>query len=229
MKRITLMLAACGVLAAGVMTVAADAHTRPHHHTKVSHAIVVGVITAAPTSAEPDQFTATARVAGHGKSKAALTSVTITANGSTKFDINGSRSATVSGIAVGQHFIAKFAGSKTDTLAELVATPALAVRAHTPKEFYGFVGKVTATDATSTPETVTVDVKRSTPKGFFTGTVTFEVKSLKKIVDGDVISGGIVAAPGTSAATIEAEPIAVFRGRGHDRRLHRHHHARHTA
>ena len=216
MKRITLMLAACGVLAAGVLTVAAGAHTRPHHHTKISHAIVVGVVTAAPTSAAPDQFTANARVAEPGKSKAALTSVTITTNGSTKFEINGSRTATVSGLATGDHFRAKFAGSNSETLTELTATPALTVRAHTPKKFYGFVGKVTATDATSTPETVTVDITRSKPKGFFTGTVTFEVKSLKKIVDGDVISGGIVAASGTSAATVEAKPIAVFRGRGHD-------------
>jgi hypothetical protein len=229
MKRITLMLAACGVLAAGVITVAADAHTRPHHHIKTSHAIVVGVVTAGPTVASPDQFTANARVVEPGHKKAALTSVTITTNGSTKFDINGSRTATLSAIATGDHFSAKFAGSNTDTLTALTANPALAVRAHTPKEFYGFVGKVTATDATSTPETVTVDITRSKPKGFFTGTVTFEVKSLKKIVDGDVISGGIVAAPGTSAATIEAESIAVFKGRKHDHRLHRHHHARHTA
>jgi hypothetical protein len=222
MKRITMMLAACGVLAAGVMTVAADAHTRPHHPAKISHAIVVGVVTAAPTLASPDQFTANARVAKRGKAKAALTSVTITTNGSTKFDINGNRSATVSGIAVGEHFIAKFAGSKTDTLTELVATPALAVRAHTPGTktvLYAFLGKVTATDSSSNPETITVDVTRSTPKGLFTGTDTFDVKSVGKIVVGDVVDGGTRAASGLSAATIEGQPLNVVINHG----LRKHH------
>jgi hypothetical protein len=216
MKRITLTLLACSALAASVLTVAqAEAHGRPyHHHHRAAVAYVVGKVTAGPTVADPDQFTATAKVVERGTRQTATT-VTITTNSSTKLDVNGDHSAPLSAIAPGDRFTAKFAGSSSDTLDTLTASPALAVVDRTPKEFYGFLGTVTAIDSSSTPATVTVDVTRSAPKGFFTGTDTFEVKSLKKIVVGDVVSGGIVTAPGTSAATIESEPIPVFINHGH--------------
>jgi hypothetical protein len=204
---------AASALGVGALVAQADAHGRPdHHHHRGAYAYVIGKVTTGPTVANPDQFTATAKVRG---TKQTATTVTITTNSGTKFDVNGDRKAALSAIAPGDKFTAKFAGSKSDTLATLTASPALAVVDRTPKEFYGFLGKVTAIDSTSTPATVTVDVTRSAPKGLFTGTDTFEVKSLKKIVVGDVVSGGIVAAPGTSAATIESEPIPVLINHGH--------------
>jgi hypothetical protein len=248
---------------------------------------VSGVITAAPTTGDPDQFTATASVvepphggsawtpppvggpirpvggpvsaggawgggysyggqvggsygfAGapavrpHSSRSHCATSTTagtagtvITVDSGTKLDINGNTTtATVGELAVGQKFTATFDGTPTETLAAIVANPALSIVATTPKALYAFVGTVTATNTTSTPETVSVAVTQSLPTGLFTGTDTFDVGpgtfvfggsssslfgSLSNVTVGDVVAGGLVSTGGQAASAVEADPLQVL-------------------
>jgi hypothetical protein len=222
---------------------------------------VSGVITAAPTSSDPDQFVATASVvqpihggapwrpisgpvfggqhpgtqgsiqrahhsgASSSPSASGTPDTTITVGSSTSFDINCNKSATVTDLAAGQTFTAVFDGTPDETLAEIVANPAVSVSAKTPKSLYAFEGTVTATDATSSPETVSVAVTESTPTGLFTGTDTFDVGpstfvfggpsgslfgSLSDVSVGDVVAGGLVGPGGQTASAIEAQPLQVL-------------------
>jgi hypothetical protein len=250
---------------------------------------VSGVITTAPTTGDPDQFTATAAVVEppHGgspwspppvggpiggpispgpiaqpgawgggysyggqvggsygfadstgvrphssRSHCATSTATgtpgtvITVDSGTKLDINGNKTtATVGELAVGQKFTATFDGTPTETLTAIVANPALSVTATTPKALYAFVGTVTATNTTSTPETVSVAVTESLPTGLFTGTDTFDVGpgtfifggsssslfgSLSNVAVGDVVAGGLVSTGGQAASAIEADPLQVL-------------------
>jgi hypothetical protein len=222
-----------------------------HHGIFGQNAIVSGVITA--ISGGGDQFTATASVAppGFGGSawrggrfggspwrgghhtrshcdRGATTGTpdtTITTNDATTFDVNGTSGLTIASLAVGDTFTATFAGTPGESLADIVANPALSVTAQTPNTLYAFVGTVTATDTTSSPETVSVSITGSTPTGLFTGTDTFDVGpgtfvlggaggsllgSLSNVAVGDVVAGGLVATGGQTAAAIEADPLRVL-------------------
>jgi hypothetical protein len=258
---------------------------------------VSGVITAAPTSADPDQLTATAYVVtpvhvggpwrpiggpvrpiagpvlggqvGGGQNGGAVQSgsggqsgnwggsynygnkvgggygftgysrqahdagsanqgtpnTTITVDVATTFTVNCNPHSTVSDLAAGQTFTATFDGTPSETLAQIVANPALSIVARTPHALYAFVGTVTGTDTTTTPETVSVNVSESTPTGLFTGTDTFDVGpntfvfggpngslfgSLGDLSVGDVVAGGLISQGGQTASAVESDPLQVL-------------------
>lgn len=251
---------------------------------------VSGIITAAPTTGDPDQFTATAyivtpiegggpwhppvmgggpvfggqyggqgddqgggdgsgnswgqgysyggqiggsygfrgftRQARHSQSSPTGTPGTvITVDSSTTFDVNANTSATVGDLADGQVFTAVFDGTPDETLAQIVSNPALSITARTPHSLYAFVGTVTATSTTSTPETISVNVAQSTPSGLFTGVDTFDIGpdtfvfggpngslfgSLSDVSVGDVVAGGVISSAGQSASAIESDPLQVL-------------------
>lgn len=265
---------------------------------------VRGVITAAPTSGDPDQFTATAAVVaplrvgglykpivarpvagppasgipvsgthagtggampaaggtapaqnwGHAYSyrnqvggsygfaqstapgdgalvSAKTPNTTITVDSNTKLLVDGV-SEPVSDLAVGQTFTAVFNGTPDEALSQIVSGPALSVTAHTlgarvttPHSLYAFVGTVTATNTTSSPETVSVAVTESRPTGLLSGTETFAIApttfvfggkagsmfgSLSSVKVGDVVAGGLIASTGQTAAAVQAAPLKVL-------------------
>jgi hypothetical protein len=158
------------------------------------------------------------------------TQVTITTNSSTTLHIAGaSGTPSVGGLAPGDHFVALFPGAPTDTIQTLVANPASAVFAQVPRQFYAFVGTVTATSTTA--NTVTVDVMRSLPSSLIaSGTsATFTVSpmtfiiggaslsghgfgglfggSLSAVASGDMVTGGLIAPAGLTATQVEAMPL----------------------
>jgi hypothetical protein len=150
---------------------------------------------------------------------------TITTDSATTFDVNGNNSLTFSSLAVGDTFTATFDGTPSESLADIVANPALSVTAYVPNALYAFVGTVTGTDTTSSPETVSVNVTGSTPAGLFTGTDTFDIGpgtfvlggaggsllgSLGNVTTGDVVAGGLVTTGGQAASAIEADPLQAL-------------------
>jgi hypothetical protein len=152
------------------------------------------------------------------------TQVTITTDSSTKVKING-KTATVPELVAGAKFIALFKGSNSDSIQTLVANPAVAVYARTPRQLYAFVGSVTAVDTKA--GTVTVDVTRSLPGSLvpsgspaapFTvgpntlilgGTKLFG-GSLSDVSVGDIVAGGLIGQAGQTLTQVEALPLAVL-------------------
>jgi len=145
---------------------------------------------------------------------------------------------TVSELVKGAKFIALFPGSSSDTLQTLVTStnPATAVDAQVPEQFYAFVGTVSATSTSTTPETVTVDVTRSLPSSLITGgtSSTFTVGphtfivggsslssggglgglfgglfggSLSNVSTGDLVAGGLIGDAGLTLDQVEASPL----------------------
>lgn len=158
----------------------------------------------------------------------ATTPVTITTDSNTNITVNGS-SGSVSDMKVGDHFVALFTGSPTDSIQTLVASPALAVFDRTPpprKQVYAFVGTVTATDTTN--GTVTLTVTRSYPSGLAAAnsSVTLTVSAdtlilggtsssgfgntLADVSTGDVVAGGLLAPQGETLAQVEALPLQML-------------------
>jgi hypothetical protein len=234
--------------------------------------LVEGTITAAPTTSDPDEFTATAKIVqprSHGRSgfgrfahrsfgagysygrsfdgfglghvfggkygfsasrhtqAKATTGVEIQVDATTKFDVGGNKSATVGNLAVGQKFVAVFAGAPANTSLSSL-TPALDVYAKTVYRTYSFSGTVKSTSTTTTPETVTVAVTRSAPKGLFTGDDTFTVgagtrlsvrgHALTDVAVGDRVEASLRAPVGDTAAQLEALPLGTLTDLRHFRR-----------
>ncbi len=65
----------------------------------------------------------------------------------TTFDVNGNKSATIANLAAGDKFTATFDGTPGETLAQIVANPALSVVAQAQRTLYAFGGNVTAVNA----------------------------------------------------------------------------------
>jgi hypothetical protein len=165
-----------------------------------------------------------------GGSTTGTPNTTVTTDSATTFDVNGTSGLTIGSVAVGDTFTATFDGTPSESLADIVANPALSVTAHTAtthaqNTLYAFVGTVSGTDTTTSPETVSVNVTESTPTGLFTGTDTFDVGpstfvlggaggsllgSLSNIATGDVIAGGLVSTGSQAASAIEADPLQVL-------------------
>lgn len=148
-------------------------------------------------------------------------------NGSTRVRIDG-ESSSLGELAVGDYFTAVYSGTPDQSLATVTTSPALSVSAFAPasaseKALYAFVGTVASVDAASA--TISVNVTRSIPNGLFSGTDTYDVGSqtivlgnsgnslfgtLSRASTGDVVAGGVLAAAGESAATVESSPLGVL-------------------
>jgi hypothetical protein len=145
--------------------------------------------------------------------------------------------STVGDLVAGTKFFALFPGSSSDTLQTLVTStnPATAIYAQVPKQFYAFVGTVSSTSTTTTPETITVDVTRSLPSSLITsgtsstfavGPHTFIIGgsslssggfgglfgglfggSLTNISTGDLVAGGLIGTAGLTLDQVEASPL----------------------
>jgi hypothetical protein len=158
------------------------------------------------------------------------TQVTITTNSSTMIHVRGmTGTGTVSDLAPGDRFLALFPGSSTDTIQTLVAGPATSIFAQVPKQFYAFVGTVTATDTTA--GTLSVNVMRSLPSTLIASgsAATFTVDPRTFIIDGssltgggfgglfggslsgvskgDMVAGGLIGAAGLTATQVGATPL----------------------
>jgi hypothetical protein len=177
------------------------------------------------------------------------TQVTITTNSSTIIRVGGfgggmmggmggmgasTTGQTAADLVPGAKFVALFSGSPTATIQTLVASPATAVYAQVPKQFYAFVGTVSATSTTA--GTIAVDVTRSLPSGLVAGgtSATFAVGShtliiggssltgggsgaglfgglfggsLSDVSTGDMVAGGLIGNAGLTAAQVQATPL----------------------
>jgi hypothetical protein len=169
--------------------------------------------------------------AGDSTSSPTLTQVTIATDANTELKLDGQH-ASLSDLAAGQHFYALFNGAPTDTLQTLVSNPALEVSAHAVRarhhhQLYAFVGSVTGVDTTA--GTVTVDVQRSLPSSlvpagsppqtFTVGAGTLILGgsntslfggTLGGVSVGDIVAGGLLAAPGQTLTQVESTPLAVL-------------------
>ncbi len=165
-----------------------------------------------------------------GAGPPSLSPVTITTDGSTTFRIDGQDSSLTS-LPVGSRFVALFNGSPTDSLQTLVASPAVAVFAHTPPtqhQLYAFVGTVSGVDPTA--GTVTVQVANALPTGLVpagSAPMTFTVSagtmilggsatnglfggSLTDVSLGDVVAGGLIGPAGEALTQVQASPLQVL-------------------
>jgi hypothetical protein len=161
---------------------------------------------------------------------ASTTPVTITTDGSTTFRVDG-QDGTIADLSPGQHFVALFNGSPSDSLQTLVSTPPLAVSAHTPDEqhqLYAFVGTVSAVDTSA--GTVAVEVTNSLPSGLVSSAsnpATFTVSpstmvlggsatnglfggSVSDVAVGDVVAGGVIGPAGETLSQVESSPLQVL-------------------
>lgn len=161
---------------------------------------------------------------------ASTTPVTITTDGSTTFRVDG-QDGTIANLSPGQHFIALFNGSPSDSLQTLVSSPALAVSAHMPegqRQLYAFVGTVSGVDTSA--GTVTVQVTNSLPSGLVpsaSNPATFTVSpstmvlggsatnglyggSVGDVAVGDVVAGGLVGPAGETLSQVESSPLQVL-------------------
>jgi hypothetical protein len=161
---------------------------------------------------------------------ASTTPVTITTDGSTTFRVDG-QDGTIADLSPGQHFVALFNGSPSDSLQTLVSSPALAVSAHTSDEqhqLYAFVGTVSAVDTSA--GTVAVEVTNSLPSGLVSSAsnpATFTVSpstmvlggsatnglfggSLSDVAVGDVVAGGVIGPAGETLSQVESSPLQVL-------------------
>lgn len=168
--------------------------------------------------------------AGDSRGTPTLTQVTISTDSNTEFKLDG-QSASFSDLAAGQRFYALFDGSPTDTLQTLVSSPVLEVSAHPVRarhhrQLYAFVGSVTGVDTSA--GTVTVNVQRSLPSDlvpagsppqtFTVGASTLILGgssslfggTLGGVSVGDIVAGGLLAAPGQTLVQIESTPLAVL-------------------
>lgn len=229
---------ACAVSVAGA-SAHGDRHGRFWHegfrHDRAT-VEVKGVVTVAPASSS-DSFTATTFVVaprvlswrgagndarrGHGRpgsnpAAAGTPNTTITTGADTRVTLNGQTSS-IGGLAVGDLFVAIYKGTPSQALSTITSTPAISVRAWTAPtgdSLYAFVGTVTGTGSGA----VTVNVTSSFPTGLFSGADTFSVGSQTKVVGstnlatGDTVAGGMIAASGESASTVESTPLQVLVG-----------------
>lgn len=168
----------------------------------------------------------TARTAGGGGTPDTV----ITTDSSTQVRID-SQQAPVGNLAVGDYFTAVYDGTADESLSTITSTSALWLSAWSGTgdsaagggSLYAFVGTVSNVDTTSA--TISVNVMDSTPNGLFSGTDTFDVGSqtivlgnsssslfgsLRDVSTGDVVAGGVIAASGESAGTIESTPLEVL-------------------
>jgi hypothetical protein len=160
----------------------------------------------------------------------ATTPVTITTDGSTTFRVDG-RDGTIANLAPGQHFVALFNGSPSDSLQTLVSSPALDVSAHTPDQqhqLYAFVGTVSGVDTSA--DTVTVQVTNSLPSGLVSSSsnpATFTISpstmvlggsatnglyggSVGDVAVGDVVAGGLIGPADETLSQVESSPLQVL-------------------
>ncbi|MHB8691380.1 MAG: hypothetical protein ACYDHH_09045 [Solirubrobacteraceae bacterium] len=169
---------------------------------------------------------ATGATGSGGPTEPTPTRVTITVGPNTQISVEGNDNATIADLAAGERFRALFAGSPSDSIQTLTASPALAIEAmgeHHHGQLYAFAGSVTG----KTAGTVTVKVSDSFPSGliapgssatFTVGASTlviggsggFTQGSLANVGIGDVVAGGLLGPAGETAAQVESQPLMLL-------------------
>ncbi len=174
---------------------------------------------------------------GGPSSTTSATRVTITTDSNTTIRLD-QQIDPVGDLVAGDTFIALFNGLPGDSLATLLANPALAVFAETPptpRQLYAFVGAVTAVDVAA--GTVTLNVIRAFPSDLVpsgSGPVSFTVTpgtmvlggsapggvlggSLRgvgvgtgDIGTGDIVAGGFVGDSGLTLGQVQATPLELL-------------------
>ncbi len=170
---------------------------------------------------------------GSGMQPWGATQVTISTGPSTTVQIDG-QSSTPASLAQGDRFVALFSGMPGDSLQTLVASPAVAIYAHTPptdRQLYAFVGSVTAVNpGVGGSGTVSVNVTNTVPGGLVpagSGPATFTVSagtvvlggtavnglfggSLADVHPGDIVAGGVIGSSGETLAQVESSPLQAL-------------------
>ena len=162
-----------------------------------------------------------------GQTMPASTPETITTDSSTTYKVDG-QDAAFSDLQPGDRFVALYHGAPTDSIATLVAGPALAVFAHsaaTEHQLYAFTGTLSAIDTSA--GTVTVSLASTLPAGLGSGPATFTLSPATMILGGtstnglwggsasdlkvgDVVAGGEVGPAGQTLSQVEASPLQVL-------------------
>jgi hypothetical protein len=144
----------------------------------------------------------------------------------TKLEVRGVSSPTISSLAKGDRFRATFTGSPGTSITTLTTAPALEVDAAPAPQrpsLYAFAGTVTGT----TSSTVTVNLFGTYPSSLgaagssatFTvgsstlvlgGATLFSQGGVSNIAKGDIVAGGLIGASGQTAAQVEAEPLMLL-------------------